>query len=447
MQIINERHYNGSDRIFLDNSAVSTVVGAILLFGLLVAVVAFVNVYYVPSWVADDEARHAQDVFVDFSSIPGHIDELVIANNSDAVSRQRIELGCGGIPIMSPGMSWGSLGTVPREGNFTVKADVWTENITKNGTSGNITDGCVNITNISSISKFYIYIENLENDNTIFINLTNQGNQSGRAEIYVEDGGCCTISTWDDDGNKILDELLITSNFPNVAYYINLLSPCYGFSKVLDDANRPYNLSIMTETSTSDDDIYPIIKYYEYNKTIEPYTKTSNGTMVYRSMNRYFIDQRFIYQNGAVFLCQPPDASMRIVPAITIEDVGNYTWVTIPMVTVGTGENRTPMIGGSGVEELQMGLKYVDRITFADRNNTESVSIIITPPAGDEEFRKNYLQEWADYFTATVAGTSVEANPEWSPDGSYTYITITLTGKIHLEIKEIEIEGRIASIT
>ena len=446
MQIINERHYNGSDRIFLDNSAVSTVVGAILLFGLLVAVVAFVNVYYVPSWVADDEARHAQDVFVDFSSIPGHIDELVIANNSDAVSRQRIELGCGGIPIMSPGMSWGSLGTVPREGNFTVKADVWTENITKNGTSGNITDGCVNITNISSISKFYIYIENLENDNTIFINLTNQGNQSGRAEIYVEDGGCCTISTWDDDGNKILDELLITSNFPNVAYYINLLSPCYGFSKVLDDANRPYNLSIMTETSTSDDDIYPIIKYYEYNKTIEPYTKTSNGTMVYRSMNRYFIDQRFIYQNGAVFLCQPPDASMRIVPAITIEDVGNYTWVTIPMVTVGTGENRTPMIGGSGVEELQMGLKYVDRITFADRNNTESVSIIIEPPEGSEEFHREYLHEWANYFNATVVGTSARMpKPSYGPDNSS--INITLTGSIHLEMKEIEIEGRIASIT
>jgi hypothetical protein len=64
------------------------------------------------------------------------------------------------------------------------------------------------------------------------------------------------------------------------------------------------------------------IEYYEYNKTIEPYTKTSNGTMVYRSMNRYFLDQQFIYQAGAVFLCQPPNASMRILPYITIEDVG-----------------------------------------------------------------------------------------------------------------------------
>ncbi|RKZ07193.1 hypothetical protein DRQ25_12165, partial [Candidatus Fermentibacteria bacterium] len=374
MQIINEAHYHGSDRIFSDNSAVSTVVGAILLFGLLVAVVAFVNVYYVPPWVADGEARHAQDVFVDFSSIPDHIDELVIANNSDAVSRQRIKLGCGGIPIMSPGMSWGSLGTVPQEGNFIVKADVWTENITKNVTSDNFTDERVNITNIFSISKFYIYIEN-SYTGTVLINLSDQ---DGGAILQIA-SNCYDITTWSSDGVKILDELIITTN-PDPLHPVNLLSPCYGFSKVLSDADSSYNITMEADGLGSD--IRYEVEYYEYNKTTEPYTKTSNGTMVYRSMNRYFIDQRFIYQNGAVFLCQPPDASMRTLPDITIEDVGNYTWVTIPMVTVGTGENRTPMIGGSGVEELQMGLKYVDRITFADRNNTESVSIIIEPPEG-----------------------------------------------------------------
>ena len=445
MQMINETDYHGSDRIFPDDSAVSTVVSAILVFGLLVAAVAFVNVHYVPSWVADDEARHAQDVFVDFSTIPGHIDELVLTNNTDAVSRQRIELGCGGIPIMSPGMSWGSLGTVPQEGNFTVTADVWVENITKNFTDDNLTVWDGNVTNISSISKFYIYIENLRSDDTIFINLTNQGNQSGRSEIRVEDGGRCTISTWGGDGTKLLDELLITANFPNVDYNINILSPCYGFSKVLDDANRPYNLTILTETSTSDGDIYPIIEYYEYNKTIEPYAKTSNGTMVYMSMNRYFLDQQFIYQNGAVFLCQPPDASMRVAPDITAEDVGNYTWVTIPMVTVGTGVNKTAMISGSGVEELQMGFDHVDRISFSDDNNTEGVSITIEPPEGGAEFRENYLREWARCLNATVAGTSVRMTSTNATN--WTDINITLTGKIHLEIKEIEIEGRIASIT
>jgi len=439
MQIINERHYHGSERIFPDDSAVSTVVGATLLLGLLIAVTAFVVVHYVPSWVADDEARHAQDVFVDFSSIPGHIDELVLANNTDAVSRQRIELGCGGIPIMSPGMSWGSLGTMPQEGNFRVVANVWTENITKNFTSDNFTGERVNITNISRVSKFYIYIEK-PYTGTVLINLSDQG---GGVILRIKIK-CYDITTWRSTDVKILDELIITTN-PDTLHPVNILSPCYGFSKVLSDADTPYNITMRADGGGSN--IRYEIEYYEYNKTIEPYTKTSNGTMVYRSMNRYFIDQQFIYQNGAVFLCQPPDASMRIAPDVIIEDVGNYTWLTIPMVTVGTGVNRTPMIGGSGVEELQMGLKYVNRITFADRNNTKRVNIIIEPPEGDENFRKNYLQEWADYFDAAVEGTSIRMTSTPPTDGSYTNTTITLIGDIHLEIKEIEIEGRIASIT
>ncbi len=440
MQIINERHYHGSDRIFSDNSAVSTVVGAILLLGLLVAVAAFVGVYYVPSWVADDEARHAQDVFVDFSAIPIHINKLVLANNTDAVSRQRIELGCGGIPIVSPGMSWGSLGAVPQEGNFRVVANVWTENITKNVTSGNFTDERVNITNISSVSKFYIYIKK-PYTGTVLINLSNQG---GGVILQIK-SDCYDITTWRSTDVKILDELIITTN-PGLLHPVNILSPCYGFSKVLSDADTPYNItmSVSDEPLGSSSNIRYEIEYYEYNKTIEPYTKTSNGTMVYRSMNRYFLDQQFIYQNGAVFLCQPPDASMRIAPDVIIEDVGNYTHVTIPMVTVGIGINRTPMISGSGVEELQMGLKYVDRITFADRNNTDSVSIIIEPPEGSEEFHRDYLQEWVNYFDATVEGTSVQMTQSGPVD--YSSIGITLTGDIHLEIKEIEIEGRIASI-
>ena len=443
MQIINERHYHGLERIFPDDSAVSTVVGATLILGLLIAVTAFVVVHYVPSWVADDEARHAQDVFVDFSSIPGHIDELVLANNTDAVARQRIELGCGGIPIMSPGMSWGSLGTMPQEGNFRVVANVWTENITKNVTSNNFTDERVNITNISRVSKFYIYIKN-PYTGTVLINLSNQG---GGVILQIK-SDCYDITTWRSTDVKILDELIITTN-PCLLHPVNILSPCYGFSKVLSDADTPYNItmSVSDEPLGSSSNIRYEIEYYEYNKTIEPYTKTSNGTMVYRSMNRYFLDQQFIYQNGAVFLCQPPDASMRIAPDVIIEDVGNYTYVTIPMVTVGTGVNRTPMIGGSGVEELQMGLKYVNRITFADRNNTERVNIIIEPPEGDENFRKNYLQEWADYFDATIEGTSIRMTSTPPIDGSYTNTTITLIGDIHLEIKEIEIEGRIASIT
>ena len=420
-----------------DSSAVSTVVGAILILGLLVTVTAFVGVYYVPSWVEDDEARHAQDVFVDFSSIPSHIDELVLANDTDAVSKQRIKLGSGDLPIAALGKSWGSLGVVPHEGNFTVKANVWAENITHNENNSHA-DAGGHITKIYEIYLFQIYIPPMSFGD-IFINLTNS---SGRVAIYLF--GDCRISTWDTDGNKIIDEMLITTELSK-ATLINLLSPCYGFSKVLDDADTPYNITI-TNTLTRGLNVSYGTKYSEYIKV--PHTKTSNGTLTYKSMNRHFLDQQFIYQNGAVFLCQPPNVTMRIAPDITIENATNgITRIMIPMVTIGTGVNRTPIISGSGVEELQMRLDYADRSTFADGNNTGNVSIIIEPPEGAWEFRKNYLQEWADYFDALVEGTLVEADHDWSPDDNYTSVNITLSGKIHLELKDIEIEGKVATVT
>ncbi len=441
----------GACRMFSDNSAISTVVSFILIIGLLVTVIAFVKVQYVPSWSEDAEARHARDVFVDFSAIPCNIDNLVLANGSVTVSQQRIKLGSGGIPIVAPGMSYGTLGVVPDDGSFTVTADVWNVNISRNNTAGNLTEGCVNITNVSSVSSCYIYIGEIEyyesaSAGSVFIDLTHQGDQSGRAEIKTKNDTYLNISVWNGDGCKVIEDLPINADGSEIRNYkIDLLNPRYGFCKVLSDADVPYNLTITNSTSLNGSHIHYIIGYNEYNRTRELYTETTNGTIIYESRNRQFINQRFIYQNGAIFLCQLPNVAMRVAPGIAIEDVKNYTRVMIPMVSLGVGRYRIPSISGSGVEELQLELNCVNRSSFADGNNTDKVTILIEPPDGDAEFRNNYLQEWADYFNATVAGTLVKM-PKPVHVENNSSITITLTGNIHLEIRDLDVEGRISSI-
>lgn len=436
----------GACRMFSDNSAISTVVSFILILGLLVTVVAFVKVQYVPLWTEDVEARHAREVFVDFSSIPCNIDNLVLANGSVTVSQQRIKLGSGGIPIVAPGMSYGTLGVVPDDGSFTVTADVWNVSITENGTIGNFTAGGVNITNVSSVSAFDLHYCVASGVNQIgegiFVNITT--NQSGGARTYFSDSDARNMTIRNSDGDKILDGLCIDNGTQyDIPITIDLLNPRYGFCKVLSDADVPYNITITNTTNVSGG---YYIKYNEYNRTPELYTETTNGTMIYESRNRQFINQQFIYQNGAVFLCQPPNVCMRVAPGITIEDVQNYTRVMIPMVSLGVGRYRTSMISGSGVEELQLELNHANRSSFADGNNTDKVTILIEPPipAGDLEFRKNYLQEWADYFNATVNGTRVDANPTNATN--WDNITITLTGNIHLEVRDLDVEGRISNI-
>nr|QNT35455.1 hypothetical protein EKMJPAOO_00005 [uncultured Methanosarcinales archaeon] len=450
-------NHGGSDRMLQDASAVSIVIAVVMIFGLLITIAAYINVYYIPSWAEDAEAKHARNAFTDFSSIPGAINGLVIANATNIVSRQRIELGGGDIPVISPVRSWGSLGVVPREGNFTVTADAWVVNITENPpNNGTITDAGVNITNISDISLFYIDIESatgtfLGGGGELFINFTNQSGwvQSGGVRIWSESGTySLKISTWDDDNNRIIDSIYINratdQSGSGPGYYrIDLLNPCYGFSKVLSNADTPYNLTIEANRSAACN--YTII-YNEYNKSLVRYSATSNGTLIYESMNRYFLDQKFIYQNGAVFLCQAPNASMRALPAITIANTTDESArITIPMITVGTGINRTPIISGSGVEELRMTLGHQNRVPFAEGNNTDNVHITIEPPEGDENFRKDYLQEWANYFDATVEGTSVRLRS--GKEANWTNITITLNGSIHLDIQDIYIDGRTSRIS
>ena len=451
----------GACRMFSDDSAISAVVSFILILGLLVTVIAFVKVQYVPSWTEDVEARHARDVFVDFSAIPGNIDNLVLANGSTTVSQQRIKLGSGGIPIVAPGRSYGTLGVVPDAsgGSFRVVADVWNVNISRNCTAGNLTEGCVNITNVSSVSAFYIHIDEIEynagSSGYIFIDFTNQsgGIQSRGVAIETTNNTSLKISVWNGYDNKVIEDFPINVDNSEIKdYTIDLLNPCYGFdtvpdeTKVLADANAPYfNLTITNSTSLNGSYIKYYIDYNEYNRTLVHYTKTSNGTMMYESRNRHFINQKFIYQNGAVFLCQLSDVTMRTAPGVSIEDCRNYTRVLMPMISVGAGRHRIPMMSGSGVEELQIELKHADRITFSDGNNTDEVDITITPPEGDEEFRENYLQGWADYFNATVNGTGVEASPASATN--WTNIIISLTGNIRLDIRDIDVEGRIASIS
>ena len=444
-------------RIFSNTDAISTAVSFILLFGLILSVIIFARVQYVPLWTADVEAGHADDVFALFSAIPGNIDNLVLANGSVAVSRQRIGLGSGGIPIIAPGTSYGALGVVPDEGNVTVVAHVWNVNISRNVTIGNFTEGRVNITNISSISEFYIYIEEIEynsgSQGDVCIRVTT--NQSGQANINTENKAHLNISVWNGHGNEVLEDFPINAdNSPITNYTIDLLSPCYGFdmvlaeaeAKVLTVADPPYyNLTITNSTSLNGSRIWYHIVYNEYNKTLVHYTKTCNGTMMYESRNRHFLNQKFIYQNGAVFLCQQPAVTLRTAPGVLIRAERNYTRVLLPLISVCTGKHRIPMISGSGVEELQIELKHANRTTFADGNNTESVRIIIAPPAGDEEFRENYLREWANYFNATADGTSVRTSSTNATD--WANLTITLTGDIRLEIDDLDVEGRIASIS
>jgi hypothetical protein len=68
-------------------------------------------------------------------------------------------------------------------------------------------------------------------------------------------------------------------------------------------------------------------------------TTISCGTISYRSNNKYYVDQAFRYENGALIFAQEKQAIMKLFPSIRVfeDSSGNYTFLINAVEIQGTG--------------------------------------------------------------------------------------------------------------
>ncbi|WP_143072237.1 DUF7289 family protein [Methanolobus profundi] len=95
------------------DSAISSVVSAVLLLGIVVSLITVVNVQYVPEWKTTAEQVHMDDVFYDMAEMKNEVDilsaySLTEPSTTLAVSVP-VKMGGGSIPIFASGKSSGRL--------------------------------------------------------------------------------------------------------------------------------------------------------------------------------------------------------------------------------------------------------------------------------------------------------------------------------------------------
>ena len=94
-------------------SAIATVISAVLVLGLIVTVTTMLHVYYIPAWKGDSECAHLTDVRGDMSDLKSTIDimsaVLAVDPESTVSMSTPIELGGGDIPIIGTTKSSGTL--------------------------------------------------------------------------------------------------------------------------------------------------------------------------------------------------------------------------------------------------------------------------------------------------------------------------------------------------
>lgn len=101
-------------------SAVSTVIAAVLLLGIIVSIITVINVSYIPQWRTGTEQAHMDDVFYDIASMKSDMDILaatmdVSSTNTEISVSSPIRMGGGNIPIASPGKSSGIMSINSRD--------------------------------------------------------------------------------------------------------------------------------------------------------------------------------------------------------------------------------------------------------------------------------------------------------------------------------------------
>lgn len=64
------------------------------------------------------------------------------------------------------------------------------------------------------------------------------------------------------------------------------------------------------------------------------------GTIAYHSNNKYYVDQTFKYENGALILAQKEQSVMKLYPSIRVSEVspGNYSFLINAVEVQGLGD-------------------------------------------------------------------------------------------------------------
>lgn len=106
------------------DNAVSTIVGAVLILALLIAVAAAAKMVYVPDMKKEAESAHMQNAIDDMQNLKTQVSTLqaVSTTGNGFTASSPLEMGGGSLPLIDPSSSSGTISLEPAYGNFSIAA-------------------------------------------------------------------------------------------------------------------------------------------------------------------------------------------------------------------------------------------------------------------------------------------------------------------------------------
>lgn len=423
-----------------DERAVSNVLGAILIFGLLVLTLVMIQVRFVPVWDRDKEAAHMQLVGNQLGQIKSDLDRL--ADNRTQVPLSdplNLKASSGGFRFFSSHRLPSTLELAPAGAGqglrlSTSQANVlslngqqvfagsesWTQVVAGNtldsvGTVQNLRLRITNPASWSTGDSVNLVVTNATGayaGKIVVTNFDHGDSYSLRFETFARSSPTIPVTITEDTFDK---------KSPPTYQYVDLLRQDLQFRQVLALSTAPLTVTLNRNNLNVDyTAAYTVVNAGGGSTQvggggvlIPGFSRSlSSGILRIQSNNQHFIDQTYTVEHGAVILSQPDGASMYIPPtfeARLIAGVTDLRWVL-------------PAIQGSG-----MTLSGPATATLAMTPGTPQ-SFLATMPRLDVTLTTAHGAVWAQYWSNVLQAAGLQFGTQFTVASNTTSATLTILG-------------------
>lgn len=367
----------------MDNKGQVGVIVAILVVSLLVAVLVIIQTVYVPQWMKEREAEHMDNVANQFADLKYSLD-LQAAQRSSSPLINSITLGSKELPYFVSSRAFGSLYIVdPSSSNFSISFGGTGRVLQKISSSYPSSGNSAEVDYVNSISSLYLHIYSLENGK--YFNLSS-ATFNVSFYVYSSSYGLQINMTVNYEGSTIFVQPVATALKSGIEYSVNLLNPDYKLSTVLDSIEKPFNITFnITGNGKFELDGYAYGNEGAINSMEYTY---GMGEIVYSSQNAYFVNQKYIYEGGAVILYQQDGDNILYPPMMSIES-GEIPFLNLTFVDIRGIAGKT---GAAGYGTYSIRSNYSSSLNICFLGNI-TVSIYT-----------KYPDSWENYMNSTLSG-------------------------------------------
>ena len=395
------RHVGRASKITDHQTALSEVIGFVLLLVVVIIAVSIYLVYAMPAQGREQEILHMNEIRDQFTTYKVGVDALWTNNQLNSAMGTTFNLGTLGaatqgsfsfLPIMNPVASSGTLSLNQRGETLIIQS----RGLLGDGTvRSNQTVASGSLPLNATPTVFWVNISDTTIPPCIYTSTTSQ-----KRSVLVQEGQNWSVNVTVNPklskyyycnstditidvaktGIRTLQGLTVYQNIQsNTKYAVNLLDDAYGLNNYL--AARPYP---MTVTFTKYDPSSTLsgsgnVSFTDEYDHIVTDPALTLGALQYDVLNNYWIPQTYYYQNGGVFLQQDNGTSVKLPPTIIFSYNATTKITGVKIIELPFEASNAGNLGGNNPAQVRTQVTRIQNLPYSRTyNNTKWINLSIT---------------------------------------------------------------------